>query len=73
MNTKFKNEKQANEDVSLNIERIRRQILFGKVGAWTKYFNALLFFGIDVKALMIENEILRHQLRDREKPLQQLS
>jgi hypothetical protein len=39
-----------------NIQKIRQKILFGAAGPWTKHVNALLFFGIDVKDLLIESE-----------------
>jgi len=45
----------------LGCQKIEKQILFGKTGLWTRYFNALKFFGIDVSGLIIENNKLKEE------------
>ena len=57
---------EQNNSKPLEIQKIEKQILFGAAGPWTKHFKALLFFGIDVSRLYIENEKLRNHLKDRE-------
>lgn len=56
---------QDNEQNSLQKQKILMAIVFGKSGPWTKYFKALLFFGIDVKAIIQENYMLKNQIANR--------
>jgi hypothetical protein len=52
---------EQNFDNFVAIEKIKKQILFGKSGPWTRYFTALKFFGIDVSHLITENINLKDQ------------
>jgi hypothetical protein len=62
MKSKIKTIPEQNNSKPLGIQKIEKQILFGKSGPWSKYFKALLFFGIDVNKLYIENAMLKDEL-----------